>query len=206
MTILFELATLTIGYGAQASCGTAIQDFTTMAGAKGDLLGCWSSDIGTLNRLAILRRFSSREDLAVERQRTLLSSNPFGCADWLEGMSIESYECFPGIPALEPGRYGQIYEFRTYTFKTGGLSPTLEAWRAAIPARTKLSPLVLVMYAVDGPPRFTHIWPYESLDARAAIRGEAVRKGIWPPPAAPSWLTANLNSTIYLPMTISPLQ
>ena len=58
--------------------------------------------------------------------------------------------------------------------------------------------------ALDGAPRITHIWPYASLDARAAIRADAVAKGVWPPKNAPEQFFA-ATSTIGHPTAASPL-
>ena len=86
------------------------------------------------------------------------------------------------------------------------IEPTIEAWKAAVPQRVKYSPLTIAMYAVDGAPRFTHIWPYKGLDDRAAVRAKTVAEGVWPPKGGPAWLTSDMRSTIGLPMPISPLR
>jgi hypothetical protein len=62
------------------------------------------------------------------------------------------------------------------------------------------------MLALDGPPRFTNIWAYPSLDARSRIRADAVAQGIWPPKGGPAWLTTDMVSTIALPTAVSPLK
>ena len=62
------------------------------------------------------------------------------------------------------------------------------------------------MVALDGVPRFANIWAYPSLDARSKARADAVAQGIWPPKGGPAWLTTNMNSTIALPVAISPLR
>ena len=72
--------------------------------------------------------------------------------------------------------------------------------------RGKLSPLAIVMYALDGAPRFTHIWPFRDVNERSAIRAEAAKIGIWPPKGGPEWLTGDMRSTIALPTAISPLR
>jgi hypothetical protein len=36
------------------------------------------------------------------------------------------------------------------------------------------------MYALDGPPRITHIWGFESLEQRAALRAKFYAAGLWP--------------------------
>jgi hypothetical protein len=90
--------------------------------------------------------------------------------------------------------------------KPSGLAPTIEAWRNAVGPRTEISPLVVAMYALDGPtPHFMNIWPYKSLDERQKARGAAVAAGIWPPQGGPEHLTT-LQSTIFLPAELSPLK
>ena len=73
-----------------------------------------------------------------------------------------------------------------------------------MPERAKLSPLLINMYALDGAPRMTHIWPYAGLDARAAIRADAVAKEVWPPKNGPQQLVA-ATSMIGVPTEASPL-
>jgi hypothetical protein len=52
---------------------------------------------------------------------------------------------------------------------------------------------------------FVHIWAYSSLDQRAAVRADAVKKGIWPPPSSGDRLLTQENK-IVLPSAFSPLQ
>ncbi|UFN47679.1 NIPSNAP family protein [Roseomonas sp. OT10] len=202
----YEIATLTTTLGAASRAAPAIEAFAGEAGAKGRLLGLWTTELGPLNQILVLRGFETEADLAAERRRTLLAANPFGSAEWLTGLALDSYVPFPELPPVAPGAYGAVYEFRTYILKHGGLGPTLEAWKAAVPPRAVLSPLTIAMYATDGAPRFTHIWPYPSLNDRLAVRGESVRQGIWPPKGGPPWLTSDMRATVGLPTANSPLR
>ncbi len=172
---------------------------------KGTLLGCWATEIGALNDIIILRGFEDAAALATERQRLEGSTNPFGAGESLRALTTDIYRPFPFLPPVKPGRFGSVYEIRTYRLKQGGVPPTLAAWEAALPGRTNLSPLTVAMVAIDGPPRFTHIWPFASLDERGRIRAESVAKGFWPPKGGPDWLTGEMASTIALPTAISPL-
>jgi hypothetical protein len=183
--MLYEFATLAFHPQNARKATAGAEAYVTATEARGRLLGCWTTDIGTLGRLFVLREFADAAELAAERKRALFSGNPFGAAEVLTGLEIDSYAPFPFLPPVEPGNYGKVYEFRTYHLKPGGLPPTIAAWEAAMHERKKLSPLVINMYALDGAPRITHIWPYASLDARAAIRADAVAKGVWPPKNAP---------------------
>jgi hypothetical protein len=41
------------------------------------------------------------------------------------------------------------------------------------------------MYALDGAPRITHIWGFDSLAQRASLRSAAYSAGLWPPKGGP---------------------
>jgi NIPSNAP len=203
--MLYELATLTIRLGTAAKAIGGVDAYVKAPEAKGNLLGCWSTEIGDLNQIIVLRSFADASELGIERWRTLATTNPFNCGEVITSLSLDSYAPFPFLPPVTPGNFGSVYEIRTYALKLGGVPPTIAAWQAAIPERTKISPLIIAMYALDGPSRFTHIWPFASLDARAAARADAVAKGVWPPKGGPEWLTGEMRSTIGLPTEISPL-
>jgi hypothetical protein len=203
--MIYEIATLTIKLGTAPKAIAGIGDYVKAPAAKGTLLGCWSTEIGDLNQLMVLRGFNDHAELLIERERILQTTEPFGAGDAIAAMNFDSYAPFPFLPPVKPGKYGSVYEIRTYKLKHAGVPNTIAAWEAAVPERIKLSPLVIAMYALDGPPRFTHIWPFASLNARAAVRADSVAKGIWPPKGGPAWLTGEMRSTIALPTAISPL-
>lgn len=201
----YEIATLAMRLGSATAAVAGIADYVKAPGAKGGLLGCWTAEIGALNEILVLRGFADDAELAAERARALDTSNPFNCGDALTRLTFDSYAPFPFLPPVRPANLGAVYEVRTYHLKHGGLPKTVAAWEMAMPERAKLSPLVVAMFALDGPARFTHIWPFTSLDARAAVRAESVAKGVWPPKGGPDWLTGEMRSTIVLPTSISPL-
>ncbi len=204
MNVVYELATLSLPLLSFAQVSAGAQAFVDAPGARGELLGCWRSDIGTLGRLLVLRGFSSMDELMAERRRALLSANPFNAGNLLSALEMDSYAPFAFLPPVRPGAYGRVYEFRTYRLKPGGLLPTLAGWEAAMPAREPMSHLVIAMYALDGAPRITHIWPYAGVDERSAIRARSVARGIWPPVGGPENV-AEATSTIALPEAFSPL-
>jgi hypothetical protein len=206
----YEIATLTLPFGTAAQVAQQVEAFARAPGAGGELLACWSSDIGVLNQMIVLRGFADRAALDAERRRTLASASPFGCGELYQRLELASYVGFdwfrPVRPTAESGIAGPVYEIRTYGIKPGGVTKTSELWAEYLPAREKLSPCVVAMLALDGPPRFTNIWAYPSLDARSRIRADAVAQGIWPPKGGPAWLTTDMVSTIALPTAGSPLK
>ena len=206
----YELATMTLPFGTAGHAATQVQAFSSAADAKGELLGCWFTDIGVLNQMVVLRGFASLADLQAERDRTQKSSSPFGCGDIYQSLEQHSYQGFPWMkpvrPSTESGINGPVYEIRTYDIKPGGVQATIDLWEQYVPPREKLSPCVVAMVALDGPLRFTNIWAYPTLDARSKARADAVAQGIWPPKGGPAHLTTAMVSTIALPTAVSPLK
>lgn len=140
----YELATLSIERGAGARAAEAAAAFAAEA-PDGALLGCWAPEIAPLNTIVILRGFSDDAALARERERTMRSSNPFGCGDSLVRIALDSYAPFPDLPPVEPGAHGPFYEIRSYVVKPGGLDPVMQAWTERLPVRIRHSKLLIAM-------------------------------------------------------------
>jgi len=206
MHTVYELTALSCPLLSLSTAWAGARAFIGEDDAAGELLGSWRTEIGQLGRLLLLRGFETAEDLAAERRRALLSVDPFHSGGVVTALSMESYAPFPFLPPVQPRPMGGIYEFRTYHLKPGGLPPTLAGWKEAIkPAREYTSHLVINMYALDGPPRITHIWGFESLEQRAALRAKFYAAGLWPPQGGPEQI-AEATSTIALPEDSSPLR
>lgn len=199
MRELYELTTLAFPLLSASVVAKAARDWVSMPDAVGTLLGCWRTEIGPLGRMLILRRFDDGDALQRERHRALLSVNPFNAGGVITALEMDSYMPFPFLSPVRAATHDAVYEFRTYKLKPGGLPPTLAGWEAAImPARDYTAHLIINMYALDGPPRITHVWGFESLAQRAALRTAAYSAGIWPPKGGPENIL-EAASTIALP-------
>lgn len=203
--MLYELTTLSSHILKVPQVIANAQTYLHQRVALGRWLGTWTSENGKLGSVRVLRRFEDAEELAHERRRALHHDDPFGAATSECAIEMESYAAFPFLPPVEPGVFGKYYEFRTYWLRPGGLVPTMKAWESAMPERSKRSPLTVNMYALDGAPRITHIWPWESLDERIAIRAKSYADGIWPPKGGPEQFS-EATSTIWIPANNSPLR
>ena len=186
MSELYELTSLACPMLGTSDVAKAAREWVAAPEATGTLLGCWRTEFSTLGRLLILRSFESSDALHQERRRALLSANPFNAGRLITALEMASYQRFPFLPPVRPRASGDIYEFRTYKLKPGGLPPTLAGWEAAVaPAKEYTAHLMTNMYALDGPPRITHIWGFESLAQRASLRSAAFSAGVWPPKGGP---------------------
>lgn len=120
----YELTTLSCSPLGMADASAGARAW--VAGAiAGKLLGIWRSDIGRIGQLMVLRSFDTDADMVRERERALMSENPFGSASGNTPLTMESYAPFPFLPNIEPRDYGGTFEFRTYYQRPGGLPGTL---------------------------------------------------------------------------------
>ena len=75
-----------------------------------------------------------------------------------------------------------IYEMRTYTLKPGSVANFEKSFGESLPNRQKHSKLGAFWHTEVGPlNQVIHVWPYESLNERERVRGEAVKEPNWPP-------------------------
>jgi len=207
--MFYEWATMTLPMGTAADAAQRVESFCRQR-QQGQLLACWFTEIGVLNQMIVLRRFDSVDAIYTERTQLHSHASPYGCGDLYQDLSLESFRGFPWMaPASgseQSGIVGPVYEIRNYGIKPGGVEPTLSLWEQYLPARHRLSPCVLAMLALDGPPRFINIWAYGSLNARSQARADAVAQGIWPPKGGPAHLSTRMQSTIVLPTAVSPMK
>jgi hypothetical protein len=202
----YDVTIITVRPGTHPEALARLQQQKSEVAPAGELLGCWFSDIGAINQILIIRSCDDEARLTAQRAAMLQSRNPFGMADLIVGLTMDTYVSFPFIPPMKSGRFGPIYEVRSYELKPDGLTKTIELWRGSVPGRVTVSPLLAAMYAVTGPSiRFMHIWPYASLDERQRLRTKSVADGVWPPPGGPGQLLSQ-QADIFLPADFSPMQ
>jgi hypothetical protein len=202
--VRYELATLSFRLLDAEAGNAGVEPWVSAPEAHGRLLGCWEAEHGTLGRIYVLRSFADVSELTAERERAARSSNPFGAGDHLTDLSMKGFAPFPFMPPVVTGAFGSIYEIRDYHLRPGGLPATIEGWRRRLPGRHRVDPIAVVMYALDGPARIVHIWPFAGLDERVAIRRDLYQRGMWPPPGGPEEIL-HADSTMAWPTAFSPL-
>jgi hypothetical protein len=206
--VFFELITFTVRVRTVAQALACIETALAEPGVGGTLMGCWASEIGQLNQIAVLRGFADESRRQAERERFLLDGKVFGTHEFMTDLRIENYSLFPFLKPLSPGQHGPFYEMRVYDLVSAGLQPTLDGWVKSVESRTaeQYSPVYAAFYATDGAlPRYLHIWPWTTLEQRLQVRTQAVADGVWPPENSGPQLR-DMRSTIYLPAAFSPLQ
>ena len=174
------------------------------------LYAFWYSEIGQLNQIVHVWPYKDlNERVQIRAEAIKRGIWPPKTAEFMVTMRTDIMIPWGDVPPLS-GKVGPYFEMRTYTYKAGDLPKIQANWTKALPNRLKLSPLLALWYSEIGElNQFIHIWPYQSLDQRIAVRKQAVDSGQWPPPQgegdAAYTLIAQENK-ILLAAPFSPLQ
>jgi hypothetical protein len=202
LVLLYELTFLTIRPNQLGPVLAALPEAVPAAAPNGELIGCLSCDLGSLNRIAIVTAYEDPQALLSDRAAALSNPDPYGVSTYLSA----SFKPLSFMTKIVPGAHGPFYEMRTYEIAPKGMPETEAAWGRVVEQRCKLSPLLMVMASLDTlPTRMVHLWPYKSLDERLKLRGEASKQGIWPPPGGSNHVLS-LRSEIFMPLAFSPLK
>ena len=119
----------------------------------------------------------------------------------------EIYTPLPIVGDFGSGKLGPLFEWREYTIHQGKMAGFLESWEGAIEERRKESPLVTAMQTeFGGLNKFVHLWGYESLEHRADVRSDSLRRGIWPPKDLPRDALQMQENRLCYAAPFSPLQ
>ena len=179
----------------------------------GKLVGCWTSEIGPLNQFFHLWSYPSLAER--ETLRAGLATLP----GWTEQYTSQVRDMMAGQEnlllnldgdiGLRPveGR-GHIYELRRYRGTGAGIPTWAKLFKDVLPAREKYSKIVGLWTTEIGKLNLAaHLWVYDDLNHRAAVRSAALADPTWAGfvPKGSACL-AEMESTILLPTPISPLQ
>jgi len=96
-----------------------------------------------------------------------------------------------------------IIEMRTYTLRPGSTAEVEKRFGAALPVREKHSKLAAFWHSEVGRlNQIIHVWTYDSLEHRTAVRAAASKEEGWPPPTRE--FTLEQQSEIFMPAPFSP--
>ena len=170
------------------------------------LTAFWHTEIGPLNEIIHVWGYKDLAERArIRAEAAKDASWPPKTSEFIKAMNVEIVAPFDFVPTPGPGKMGPVFEIRYYTLKGGTLPDTAKRWEGAIAERIKLSPVVFAGGVEFGRANgFVHIWAYSDLNQRMAIRAEARKKGIWPPPGGGNLISQ--QTKIVLPSAFSPLQ
>ena len=169
--------------------------------------GLWRSEVGSLNIVVHLwpyESFEDRERIGQEARKT--GKWPPTTHEFIITQENKIIQPAPFSPRLEEAKLGNIYEFRTYTYKPGTMPTVLERFGKIMSARTKVSPLVFAGHTLIGPlNQYIHVWAYKDGGERDRLRAEASKTVEGWPPATREFLVKQENM-LMVPAACSPLK
>ena len=174
------------------------------------LAAFFHTEIGPLNQIIHIWPYKDAGERAKIRAEVVEKKVwPPAIADFVVNMESKILLGAPFSPNFAPGEHGGIYEFRTYTYAPNMIPKVMDVWAKHVPERIKLSPLIFAGFSDIGTVnQWTHVWAYKNMGERERIRGEAVAKGIWPPPRDPNANIVMLRqeTMLAIPAKFSPLK
>ena len=205
--MIYEIRTYQIAPGSLAEVEKRFGEGYEYRKKYSPLTAFWHTEVGPLNEIIHVWGYESLQERAKIRAEASKDPNwPPKISEFIRKMRSEIINPFDFVPTPQPGRMGPVFEIRYYTLKGGTLPATAEGWKAKLPDRIKLSPVVLAGGVEFGKANgFVHIWAYQSMDQRMQVRDEARKKGVWPPGGGGDRLISQQNK-IVLPSAFSPLQ
>ncbi len=170
------------------------------------LAAFWHTEIGPLNQVIHVWSYAdTAERTRVRAEAVAACIWPPKTSEFIVDMRSEIYEPMTNVTPLPAGQMGPYFEMRSYTLSPGTAGTMAERWNEYLPGRLALSPCAGIFHSDIGAlNRWVHIWGYESLDQRVAVRKEAAATGSWPPPGKSPVLAQ--ESKILLPAEFSPVQ
>jgi len=112
-----DVATLSIHTGKGAAAQSKVEQYFKAGQGAGTLCASWTSEIGGLDRVLVLRAFDDSGTMHAERERMLVSGDIFGASDHLNDVTFDACTPFPYFPPQLSGSFGGVYEFRVYRIK-----------------------------------------------------------------------------------------
>ena len=206
--MIFEMRTYLLKPGTPLEAEKAFGERIEARSKLSRIAGFWRTEVGTLNQIIHIwpyKDLNERDHVRAEAVKQGVW--PPKIQDFVLDMESKILHAAPFSPHFEPGEYGGIYEFRTYTYGPGAIPKVIEAWSPRIKARSEVSPLVFAGFTDIGAlNQWVHVWAYKNMGEREKIRGEAVAAGIWPPPRPEGGAPLRQNSTFAVPAAFSPLK
>lgn len=204
--MFIEMRTYLLKPGTAANFEERFTEGLTARTQFSKLGGLWRSEVGGLNLVVHVwpyESFDERERIGQEARKT--KKWPPNTHEFIITQENKIIQPAPFSPPLEPKKLGNLYEFRTYTYRPGSMPTVLERFGKVMAARTKVSPLVFAGHTLIGPlNQYIHVWAYKDGGERDRLRAEASKTVEGWPPATREFMVKQENMLL-VPAACSPL-
>ena len=205
--MIYEVRTYTLKVGAVAGFEESFAKALPHREKYSKLGALWHTEFGPLNQVIHVWPYENLEERTRIREEVDKDPNWPPKNDRAIYVTTES-EIFTPAPFMRPlggdQALGNIYEMRTYTYKTESMGEVIKRWEAAVPHREEYSPLAAAMYTELGDlTKWVNIWPYKDLVERTKVRAEARKNPNWPPSSGESLVRQ--ENKLLVPASCSPM-
>ena len=212
--MIYEVRTYNVKPGSLAEVEKRFGEAYEKRKELSPLAAFFHTEIGPLNQIIHIwpyKDLAEREQIRDEAVKRGIWPPKIG--EFLQEQQTDIFKPLAISPEMKPGNLGPYFEMRTYTLPAGEVPLLLENWAIAMPRRLTFSPVCAVWYTeLGGLHKWSHIWPYESLNARGEVRAKVAAAQAWPPSAIakkegrkPESFLEQENK-ILLPAKFSPIQ
>ncbi|KAG9010316.1 hypothetical protein FRB94_010666 [Tulasnella sp. JGI-2019a] len=176
------------------------------------LTGGWETVVGALDTYVHVLEYENYRgydhSAALIRQSKEHTSNFQALLPFLQNRNLQLCQEFAFWASSPPHQKGGIFELRTYQLQAGTLLEWETAWRKGIEARRKFAAPVGAWFSQVGRlHQVHHMWQFESLESRKALREKAWTVDGWASTVdKTAKLTQDMDSSILKPLPYSPLR
>jgi hypothetical protein len=204
--MIFEMRTYLLKAGSGPTVEGLFGDMIEGRQKLSRIAGFWRTEVGTLNQIIHIwpyKDLNERDQIRAEAVKKGLW--PPKSSEYILEMESKILHPAPFSPAFEPGEYGGLYEFRTYTYGPGLIPKVIEAWAPRIKERSAVSPLIFAGFTDIGAlNQWVHVWAYKNMGDRETKRAQAMKPGQWPPPRPDGVGPLKQTNTFAIPAKWSP--
>jgi len=146
--MIYEVRTYDIKGGSQAEVERRFGEAYEKRKKFSELAAFFHTEIGPLNQIIHIWPYADMEERAKVRAAAIADKTwPPDIKDFIVAQRSEIFIPFAFSPPIRPGKYGPIFEMRTYTYPSGKLPLLMDNWEKAIPERSTLSPCLAMWYS-----------------------------------------------------------
>ena len=205
--MFIEMRTYTLRPGTVAAFEERFVEGLTARLQFSPLGGLWRSEVGALNQVVHIwpyESFEARERIGQAARKT--GKWPPNTHEFVIMQESKIVQLAPFSPPIEERTLGNLYEFRTYTYRPGIMPTVLERYGEVMAARTRVSPLAMAGSTVIGPlNQYIHVWAYKDGAERNRLRAEASKTVEGWPPQMREFMVKQENMFM-VPAACSPLK
>ena len=101
--MLYDVMTISVQPGSPSQALAKLEGALGLLSLHGELLTCWLSEIGALNRILLIRGYADIGALETDRRTITGEVDPFGLGELVTAADLDLYVPFEFVDPMWPG-------------------------------------------------------------------------------------------------------